>query len=730
MGGILQGGAMFVPVKPALDEGAFSGLKSKIVAVAGPVAIGAALGGGLLKGMENEKVNDRLAASLGATPKLAKKYGDIASSLYAGAWGDSMEEVSSAVESVASSFPKVGKAGGASLKLLTQRALDFSSIFGVEVPRAVSVASTVVRSGLAKNGREALDLLTRSAQKVPAALRENVLDAAEEYSGFFNTLGFSGPQAFALLAKGAEKGEYGIDKLGDAVKEFTIRATDGSDATSAAFESLGLDVDKVPNALLAGGKKANKAFNQIIDGLLGVKDPATRARSALTLFGTPLEDLNVKDIPDFLKSMKAGTKGLDRWQGSLKRAGNTLNDNASTNIESFKRQVSTTFVTFLGGKALPVVNEMAKSLANNFGPALSGVVSVGASVLGFLREHSTLTKSLVITIGALVLVTQAHAAVLAVTAAGGLLKYLQATKLVSAVTKVWTAVQWALNAAMSANPVGLVVLAIVALVAVIVVAWKKSETFRKIVTGAFDKVKSAASSAFGWVKAHWPLLLAILTGPIGLAVLAIVRNWDKIKAGAGAVKDWVSEKFHQIAGVIGSLPGKIGALGSKMLNAGKSIMGKLFDGIRRGASAVGGFVSDFAGRIADAIKGAANRVLGLPKTIGLGGRLGIPRVEFTIPAFANGVLNFGGGVALVGEKGPELVTLGKGSNVLPNGLTEQIIGLSRHNQMPPTDLRGSVSGMNIHEGAVQVNMPATATPAEASAAAGGRVLAALEAMGG
>jgi hypothetical protein len=31
-----------------------------------------------------------------------------------------------------------------------------------------------------------------------------------------------------------------------------------------------------------------------------------------------------------------------------------------------------------------------------------------------------------------------------------------------------------------------------------------------------------------WIKENWPILLAILTGPIGLAVLAIVRNWDTI----------------------------------------------------------------------------------------------------------------------------------------------------------------------------------------------------------
>jgi phage-related protein len=105
--------------------------------------------------------------------------------------------------------------------------------------------------------------------------------------------------------------------------------------------------------------------------------------------------------------------------------------------------------------------------------------------------------------------------------------------------KATAAGQWVLNAAMAANPVLIIVAGIVALVAVLVLAYKKSETFRRIVDAAFGAVKDAAAAAFGWIKENWPLLLAILTGPIGLAVLVVVKNWDAIKAGAGKVLDAV-----------------------------------------------------------------------------------------------------------------------------------------------------------------------------------------------
>jgi len=113
--------------------------------------------------------------------------------------------------------------------------------------------------------------------------------------------------------------------------------------------------------------------------------------------------------------------------------------------------------------------------------------------------------------------------------------------LVAAATKVWAAVQVVMNAVLAANPIGLIVLALVGLVAALIFAWKHSETFRQIVTMAFDAVWRAIKSVWDWLKSNWPLLLAILTGPFGLALLAITRNWDSIKAVAKAAWDWLSQ---------------------------------------------------------------------------------------------------------------------------------------------------------------------------------------------
>jgi hypothetical protein len=73
---------------------------------------------------------------------------------------------------------------------------------------------------------------------------------------------------------------------------------------------------------------------------------------------------------------------------------------------------------------------------------------------------------------------------------GAVLAYAAATGVARLATIVWTGVQWALNTALNANPIGLVVLAIAALVAAFVIAYNKSEAFRNVIDGIGNAIRS------------------------------------------------------------------------------------------------------------------------------------------------------------------------------------------------------------------------------------------------
>ena len=100
----------------------------------------------------------------------------MAGDLYADAYGDSMEQVNTAVGAVMSSIKGMSTASSADLESVTAKALNFASTFDIEVDRAVQSVGTLINSGLAPNATQAFDLITAASQKVPASLREDVLD--------------------------------------------------------------------------------------------------------------------------------------------------------------------------------------------------------------------------------------------------------------------------------------------------------------------------------------------------------------------------------------------------------------------------------------------------------------------------------------------------------------------------------------------------------------------------
>ncbi|WP_144645320.1 hypothetical protein [Priestia megaterium] len=129
-----------------------------------------------------------------------------------------------------------------------------------------------------------------------------------------------------------------------------------------------------------------------------------------------------------------------------------------------------------------------------------------------------------------------RAAMIAYTFAGGGLQGILA---------ILTVAQNALNLSMMANPIGLIIAAIVGLGVAFVVAYKKSETFRNFVNKLFDAFKTGASAVWNFLKKYWPEILAIITGPIGLAVYAVVKYWDQIKSATITAFNAVISFFKQ-----------------------------------------------------------------------------------------------------------------------------------------------------------------------------------------
>src|SRR5205807_2032285 len=136
------------------------------------------------------------------------------------------------------------------------------------------------------------------------------------------------------------------------------------------------------------------------------------------------------------------------------------------------------------------------------------------AVSGFLKDHKTLVTSLLIPI--LVIV-------------GAFKAWTLATKAWTVVTGIATKAQSALNRAMAMNPYVRIALLIIAIAAAVIYAYKHSETFRRIVQGAFRAVENAAKAVWNFLKNNWPYILGILGGPFVMAVVLVLKHWGAVK---------------------------------------------------------------------------------------------------------------------------------------------------------------------------------------------------------
>jgi hypothetical protein len=250
-----------------------------------------------------------------------------------------------------------------------------------------------------------------------------------------------------------------------------------------------------------------------------------------------------------------------------------------------------------------------------------------------------------------------------------------ASKVAAVATKGLALAQRALNAAMRANPIGIIITILALLVAGIIYAYKHSAKFRAIVQAAWSGIKVAAQASWNFIKAVFKAYVAmilVVAGKIREWASGVVSAWGRIKSAfssaISAIKGWISSgvaawrnSFSNALSFIRSIPGKIKGFFSNarswLSNAGRNIIQGLINGIR---SAPGNIMAVVRSLIPDSI-------------------------EKFIPGFAQGGIIGGaaaggprGGLVMVGERGPELVRLPGGSHVYPNGQGgggEQVIEL-------------------------------------------------------
>ena len=286
----------------------------------------------------------------------------------------------------------------------------------------------------------------------------------------------------------------------------------------------------------------------------------------------------------------------DGFVGFMERVGVA----ARTAFRFFKTEVLPRlreFAGFVTGSVIPAVAGFATNLASTLAPIISTVFGfISTEVIPRLRDFAVWLTPIIEKAGELAGTLSKNKDFLVpfvATLATGVVVF----QAVTLAIKAWAAVQAVLNVVLTANPIGLVIVAVAALVAGVIYAYKHSEKFREILQGAFQGIQKAAQTFAPLVRAA-----------IGVVIAAFSLWWNNFAKP-------ILERFGAMLAVAWGLAQRFG----QVVSAG-------FNAIREPArAAIAYVIGRFLGFVQTLLDGAAKAFGWVPQ---LGGKLKAAASEF------------------------------------------------------------------------------------------------------
>jgi phage-related protein len=374
------------------------------------------------------------------------------------------------------------------------------------------------------------------------------VDAAIKHQEHFGTTAATTQDALRILTQATGSPAKAFQELGvasdlaaakhESLSSAATQLGKAYNGNTRIFKEFGIQVDSAKGAT-SELNKANTETTRASDEMAKAQQKLgdTEAELAGKKKLTTSEEIRLRDahaaVTKAAADQQKAHQDLTKAQADVSAATNANGKALDQLGAKLKGQASASADTFGGHiKALKAaIEDNVAAFGQKYGPALQGA---GAAMAG---------------LGTAMKVGQAAMAAARDAALGTRIEL----TLLSVASKVQTAAQWLLNAAMDANPIVLIGLAIAALIAGIVLL----VTHTKILQGIWKDIKKVAGdvwhfildavkAVWNWIQANWPLLLGILLGPIGLAAALIYKYWDDILAGIKAVWNWIKDVWTTV----------------------------------------------------------------------------------------------------------------------------------------------------------------------------------------
>lgn len=284
--------------------------------------------------------------------------------------------------------------------------------------------------------------------------------------------------------------------------------------------------------------------------------------------------------------------------------------------------------------------------------------------------------------------------------------------------KAAAAAQWLLNVAMDANPIMLIILAIMALVAVFVMLWTKCAWFRDFWIGLWNDIQKIAvdvwhaidsffrtiiTAIIDFVRGHWRLIISIIGGPLGIAVALVTKYW-------GDIKKWFTDGVHAVESIVswfGSLPGKFEGWLAGVVGA-----------VSRGIGSVTGWFKKLPGEILNLLSDAGTWLISVGENIINGLWQGISNMAGGLEKKVKGLGSdvIGWAKSALSIFSPSRVMADEVGKYIPLGIA---MGITQNVSSVETATRqaGAAASTGLHSGLSVAGL--TAAPAGAAVGGGG-----------
>lgn len=510
-------------------------------------------------GGEWQTATNQVAASTGAAGKELEGLRDVMEDVYAANYGDGVADVGDAVAMVNRNMANLDQNG---LTAATEGALALRDAFEYDVAESTRAAEAI-RKNFGSSAEEAFSLIAAGAQNGLDYSGE-LIDTINEYSSQFAKLGFDADGMFNILQAGADGTAWNLDKVGDAIKEFSIRAIDGSDTTVEAFTSLGYNAEELMATFAAGGEGANDAFFDVLDTLMAADDQVERDALGVALFGTQWEDLGVEAMEAMANASQAAYDTGD----ALEQINQVKYNDLDSALQGIGRQIEVAL--------LPAADAMYQSLMSNM-PEISAAIEEVSPVVAEIAEDFADWAGGAISEGLPVLVDGirdfADWAGKAYEKAKPFLSFLWEHKgtvlAVAAGAKALSVGMGAAKKAMGAYKNAKGMLANLQKIVPVYTKLSAATKAGTLATKAATVATKAMSAAVKFLTSPMGMTLGIITA-VAAALVLLYKNWDTVKAWLVNFGNTVNQIWTNFSNMVGNA---ITAIGQKFPLLGAYLQG-------------------------------------------------------------------------------------------------------------------------------------------------------------